>query len=68
MPATVYTQLFSGSPAAAIHASMQQRLHPLICGVIMVPENVINPDVRPQGGQLYGRHCGSVESDWNGSG
>ena len=51
-----------------MHARTQQNLHPLICGVNLAPANAMNPYRRPQGGQLYGGSCGSVESEWNVSG
>ena len=64
----VNKQLFLGIPAAAMHESTQQRLHPLICGVNIAPANVTILAGRPQSGQLYGRSHGSAESDCNASG
>ena len=68
VPTTVYTHLFPVVPAAAMHARTQQRLHPMLCVISLAAANVINPDRRPQGGQLYGRSCGLEKSDWNESG
>ena len=43
VPATLNKQLFLGGPAAAMHARMQQRLHPLLCSVNLVPANLMRP-------------------------
>ena len=68
VPATLNTQMFTGGTEAAMHVRTQQRLHPLLWGVNLAPENVIISDGRPQGRQIYGRSRGSAESDWNESG
>ena len=68
VPATLNTQMFTGGTEATMHVRTQQRLHPMICVISLAAANVINPDRRPQGGQLYGRSCGLAKSDWNESG